>query len=191
MNWYSLWPRTGDPCYSPAAPFSLSISLLLLSLSFTLSCCLSFLGIPMARMLLPWRFCTGEAFALLEKLFSQILPWLTVSCVSNDFANITLTILPEIGTLLPCSFLCVCVCVGSVAQSCLTLYNPMDCSPPGSCVNGISQARLLGWVAVSFSRGSSQSRDQTWVSCIGRQILYHWATWEAPLFSLLMYKSNF
>ena len=43
----------------------------------------------------------------------------------------------------------------------------MDCSPPGSSVHGISQARVLEWVAISFSRGSSQPRDQTCISCIG------------------------
>ena len=44
-------------------------------------------------------------------------------------------------------------------------YDPMDCSPPGSSVHGISQARILEWVVISFSRGSSRPRDQTWVSC--------------------------
>ena len=52
-----------------------------------------------------------------------------------------------------------------VAQSCLTLRDPMDCSPPGSSAHGIFQARVLEWVAISFSRGSSQTRDQTQVSC--------------------------
>ena len=52
----------------------------------------------------------------------------------------------------------------------------MDCGLPGSSVHEISQARILEWVAISFSRGSSQSRDQTCVFCIGRRILYHWAT---------------
>ena len=52
-----------------------------------------------------------------------------------------------------------------VAQSCPTLCNPMDCSLPGSSVHGIFQAIILEWVAISFSRGSSQPRDQTWVSC--------------------------
>ena len=56
---------------------------------------------------------------------------------------------------------------------------PMDCSPPGSSVHGISQARILEWIAVSFSRGSSGPRDQTQASCIGKWSLYHWATWEA------------
>ena len=55
----------------------------------------------------------------------------------------------------------------------------MDCSPPGASVHGISQARILEWVALSFSRGASQLRDWTCISCIGRQILYQWATWEA------------
>ena len=59
----------------------------------------------------------------------------------------------------------------------------MDCCPPGSSVHGILQARILGWVAISSSRGSSWPRDWTQVSCIsctGRWILYHWVTWEVP-----------
>jgi len=58
-------------------------------------------------------------------------------------------------------YLC-CAC----ALLCPTLCDPMDCSPPGSSVHGISQARILEWVAMSSSRGSSQPRDQTCVSCI-------------------------
>ena len=50
------------------------------------------------------------------------------------------------------------------AQSCPTLCYPMDCSPPDSSVHGILQARVLERVAISFSRGSSQPRDRTWVS---------------------------
>ena len=49
-------------------------------------------------------------------------------------------------------------------QSCLTLCNPMDCSLPGSSVHRILQAKILEWVAISFSRASSQPRDWTWVS---------------------------
>ena len=62
------------------------------------------------------------------------------------------------------------------AQSCPTICDPMDCSPPGSPVHRILQARILEWVAISFSRGSSQPRDRTHisgVSCIGRWLLYH------------------
>ena len=68
-----------------------------------------------------------------------------------------------------------CVCAKSL-QSCQTLCDPMDCSPPGSSVPGILQARILEWVAMPSSRGSSQPRDWTHVSCIssiGRRVLYH------------------
>ena len=54
----------------------------------------------------------------------------------------------------------------------------MECSLPGSSVHGISQARILEWLAISFSRASSWPRDQTHVSCTGRQVLDHRATWE-------------
>ena len=67
-------------------------------------------------------------------------------------------------------------------QSCPTLCDLVDCSPPGSSVHGILQARILEWVAISSSRGSSWRRDWThvsYVSCIGRWVLYHWATEEA------------
>ena len=52
------------------------------------------------------------------------------------------------------------------AQLCLSLRDPMDCIPPGSSVHGILQARILEWVARPSSRGSSQPRDGTQVSCI-------------------------
>ena len=67
------------------------------------------------------------------------------------------------GTLCVC--VCVCVCV-LVAQSCPTLCDPMGCSPPSSSAHGILQARILEWVAISSSRGSSRPRDGTQVSCI-------------------------
>ena len=62
-----------------------------------------------------------------------------------------------------------------VTKLCLTLCDPMDCSPPCSSAHGISQARILKWVAIAFSRGSSQPKHKTHISCIGRWILYHWA----------------
>ena len=55
-------------------------------------------------------------------------------------------------------------CVFSVAQYCLTLCDPLNCSPPGSSFHGIFQARILEWVAISFSRGSSHPKDRTRVS---------------------------
>jgi len=79
-----------------------------------------------------------------------------------------------------CSFLCVHMC--SVAHLWLILCDCMDCSLPGSSVYELFQARILEWVAISSSRGSSWPRDRTsssCVSCIGRWILQHSATWEA------------
>ena len=57
-------------------------------------------------------------------------------------------------------------------QSCLTLWDPMDCSSPGSSVYGVLQARILEWVAISFSKGSFWPRDQIYISCIGKRIPY-------------------
>ena len=65
-----------------------------------------------------------------------------------------------------------------VAQLCQTLCNPMDCSLPGSTVHGIFQARLQEWVAISFSRRSSQPRDWTQVSRIVGRCFTVWATRE-------------
>ena len=53
-----------------------------------------------------------------------------------------------------------------VSQLCPILFDPMDCSPPGSSLHGIFRARMLEWIAISFSRGSFRPRDQTQVSCI-------------------------
>ena len=72
---------------------------------------------------------------------------------------------------LPSIFI-LCMC----AQSCLTLCDPIDYSPPGSTVHGISQARILERVTISYSTESSWPKDQTRVSCISRWILHHWAT---------------
>ena len=73
-------------------------------------------------------------------------------------------------------------CIESVlvTQSCLTVCDPTVCSPLGSSVHGISQARMLEWVAIPFSRGSSQPRDQTQVSCIAGEFLAIWATGKPP-----------
>ena len=60
-----------------------------------------------------------------------------------------------------------------VAQLCPVLFCPMDCSQPGSSVLGVLQARILYWVAITFSSESFQPRDQTRIPCIGIQILYN------------------
>ena len=71
-----------------------------------------------------------------------------------------------------------CVCV-LVTKLCLTLCDPMDCSLLGSSVHGILQARMLGWVAILFSRAPLQPRDQTPASCIAGRFFTIWATREA------------
>ena len=66
-----------------------------------------------------------------------------------------------------------------VSQSCPTLSDPMDCSPPGTSVHGSLQARILEWVAMPSSRGSSQPRDQTQISRTAGKFFTVWATKEA------------
>ena len=87
--------------------------------------------------------------------------------------------------------MCVNACMN--AQSCLTLSNPMDCSPPGFSAHETPQAGILEWVAISFSSGSSRPRDQThdsWVSCMARWILYHCTTREDVYSSMGKRKSK-
>ena len=100
------------------------------------------------------------------KIFKECSLFLTLHRSSNDY-----DVLLEVPTM----FESWCL----VAKSCPALCNPMNCSPPGSSIRGIFQAGILEWVAISFSRGSSQCRDQTCISYLARRILFHWATWEA------------
>ena len=74
-----------------------------------------------------------------------------------------------------------------VTQSCLILCDSMDCSSPGFSVHGIFQARILEWAAIFFSRGSSQSRDQTWASFIPDRYFTIWATREVPPFAKALF----
>ena len=71
---------------------------------------------------------------------------------------------------------------GEVAQSFPTLCDPMDCSLQAFSVHGILQARILEWITVSFSRGSSRPRDRTQVSRIGGRCFNLWATREAQIY---------
>ena len=81
----------------------------------------------------------------------------------------------------------VCVCL--VTQSCPTLCDFIDCSPPGSSVCEILQARILKWVAISSFRGSSKPRDRTHVSCVGGGFLTHWTIREAPVLVTTFYQT--
>ena len=74
-----------------------------------------------------------------------------------------------------------------VTQSCPTLRNLMDCSPPGSSVHEISEARILEWVAVSFSWEYSWPRDQTQVSCIAGGFFTIWVIREAIILYIYIY----
>ena len=85
----------------------------------------------------------------------------------QPFDDLDLSLSAKAGPLL---------CVRAHAHSCLTLCSPVDCSPPGSSVPGLLQARILEWVAISSFGGSSRPRDLTgisYISCVGRQVLYH------------------
>ena len=93
-----------------------------------------------------------------------------------------------------CPYVHACMRVQSL-QSCPTLCNPMDCSPPGSSVHGILQARILERVAMAFSRGFSQVRDWTRIccsSCIAGGFFTHWeATWEANYVHIIHYLAHY
>ena len=80
------------------------------------------------------------------------------------------------GQLSPCTTTEPTFLKALVAQSCQSLCDSMDCSPTGSSVHGILQARILEWVAIPFSRGSSRPKDQTQVSCTEGRFFAVWAT---------------
>ena len=123
------------------------------------------------------------------KFFWPTYTWFGSSRTSCASLFIFLYLLPR-SRIFEVSCVCVCVCVCarvftralSNSVTCSTLCNFMDCSLPDSSVHGVFQARILEWVAIPFSRGSSEPRDKAWVSNIGRQIHYclshqgsHWS----------------
>ena len=105
--------------------------------------------------------------------------WTQVSCIMDRFFTVWATREAlQWGIWLQLWWAKWNVSLSEVSQSCLTLCNPMDCSLPQSCVHEIFQARVLEWVAISFSRGSSQHRDWIWVSHIVGRRFTIWATRE-------------
>ena len=122
-----------------------------------------------------------------------------VFCISNElshhpgshphiwFSSVTLPCQCKAPNWSPSIYIVLLFCCCLVTKLCLTLLQPMDCSMPGSSVHGISQARILEGVTISFFRRSSWPRDRTHISCIGRWILYHWATREIPILSNSQY----
>ena len=130
--------------------------------------------IPLAKLSMGEKSTLVSNFHLTPNL-QLLLSWSHIWVLwKGGGANTEITV-PGTCVVLCCVVLCVLV------QLCLTLCDPMDCSLPGSSVHEIFQARILEWGAIPFSRGSSPPRDRIRVSCIGRQILNHWATWEALL----------
>ena len=105
---------------------------------------------------------------------THVLKWLEPGWVDNRDKRMKYPPRPP-----PTLVILHCCCLDS--HLCLTLWDPMGCSPPGSSVHGSSQARTLEWVAISFSRGSSWPKDGAHISCLGRCVLYRWATREAHL----------
>ena len=150
------------------------------NLSFTEHApCLIF-HLVLTVLLYPGIFCTFSLTPLILHVYTSD-PFLNVQLLCHLFCKALLTLLqPELmahSSILPL------LCWGT--QSCLTLCDPMDCRAPGSSVHGTLYARILE-AAIPFSRGPSWSKDRTWDSCVScncRQILYHWFTWEALLYS--------
>ena len=115
-------------------------------------------------LLLPWSL----TFRRLP-----VLPWKQVLLLWTSLS-------PSIKEGCVCVYVCTHVHTHPIAQSCPTRCNLMDCSLPSSSVHGIFHARILEWVAISYSR-SSQPKDWICISCIssiGRWILYHCTTWN-------------
>ena len=154
----------------------------------------SFPGMPAS--VLPQSLCT-HCPLYLDRLLLFFTSW-TPAYASHLCLNITssdpkaslgpATMCPEVTFwfFLLSTHQLVCMCA-KLLQSCLTLWDPMDCSPPASSVHGILQARKLEWVAMPSCSGSSQTRDWTcvsYVACTGRQVLYHGSHLGSPLISL-------
>ena len=103
---------------------------------------------------------------------SQPRDWAQVSCIAGRFFTSWATREAPVREWM-----------SEVTQLCLTLCDPMDCSLPGSSVHGIFQAIVLEWIAISFSRGSSQPRERTQVSRIVDRCFTVWATREVAIYS--------
>ena len=121
--------------------------------------------------------CSPAGSSLHEILQARVLVWAAMP-FSKESANPVIkatTLICLLHRQLGSLPLMPPVCAQSL-QSCLTLYDPMDSSPTGSSVHGVVLARILEWVAISSSRGSSQTRDRTLISCvssISRWTFYH------------------
>ena len=139
------------------------------------------------KLVLPFPFLSNMSTCVLCKGRDCVLPSLKLICCYTECIQLPFVIWRELWKIeedldsfreeCNCWYGEECVCwKWKVTQSCPTFYYTMDCSPPGSSVHRILQARILEWVALTFSRGSSQPRGWTWVSCIAGRFLTLWAT---------------
>ena len=143
---------------------------------------------------------TSGAFSSVQSLSRVRLfatPWIAACQASLSITNSRSSLrLTSIESVMPSSHLILChpllllppippsIRVAKSLQSCLTLCTPMDCSPPGSSLHGISQARVMECVAIASSRGSSQPRDQTCISmfpALAGKFFTTSTTWETHL----------
>ena len=137
----------------------------------------------------------GVTFTFTFKLKRMLLSRTSRTCVNLHLSQLDLIkenkllpwLYPYAHKIFQNCFLFYHLKVKVKSQSCPTLCDPVDCSPPGSSVHGILQARVLEWVAISFSRGSSRPRDQTQVSRIAGRRFNLWATKEALFYHLELY----
>ena len=121
------------------------------------------------------RKCTLSHFQFITINFSHnSLTFFPLFLVQENFVE-NGKFLVSLGTWM--TNLCACM----PAHSCMTLCDPLDRIPPGSSVHGVFQERLLELVVISYSRGYSWPRDGTCIFNIGRQTLYHCATWDAGM----------
>ena len=110
-----------------------------------------------------FHFAQNSSKFFFHPLFTIFQP--TYQSNQDSVLSYTFTV-PNPEVLRDYGLVCICPVIGGglIDKLCLTLFHTMDCSLPCSSVHGVSQARIMVWVAISFSRGFSPPRDQTWVS---------------------------
>ena len=117
------------------------------------------------------------SFKLGQTWYYVIFIYISLASGEADFIYLYITVFVflDIFTSYNIRELYICACAKSF-QSCLTLCDPTDCSPPCSSVHGLLQARILEWAAIPFSSRSFPFRDQTWLSCTAGRFFTVWAT---------------
>ena len=135
-----------------------------------------------------YQFITDCHIFFLFLLWYNILTKFTILTISISFRNITFYI--QLKNLYGLSTIPFPSSLEKWSEvkwlSHVQLCNPMDCSPPGSSAHGIFQARILEWVATSFSRVSSRPRDWTQVSCITGRLFTIWSTRNPTILNLIL-----